>query len=137
MRNDKSILILEDDKVDAITLKRVLKKLKVISPIRICENGEEGLVWLQDNKNQLPGLILLDLNMPRMSGLEFLTIIKKDDVLKTIPVVVLTTSADPYDRKKSFEHSVAGYMLKAVEHEEYISTLKTIRNYWITSQLAY
>ena len=137
MKKNKSILLVEDDSVDVMTLKRVFKKIRVKNPLHVCGNGEEALQWLEQNKADKPGLILLDLNMPRMNGLEFLKVVKKDEALKIIPIVVLTTSSDPMDRQESFKSNVAGYMLKSLNHEEYLQTIGFIRDYWKRSELAY
>lgn len=137
MKDNKNILLVEDDRIDAITVKRVFKKLDITNPLIICENGEEALSWLEEPDNELPGLILLDLNMPRMGGLEFLKILKKKEKYQMIPVVILTTSADPNDRKESFKNAASGYMLKSVDHKEFIETFSCIKNYWKISELAY
>ena len=120
-----------------MTLKRVFKKIKVRNSLHVCGNGEEALQWLEENKKNKPGLILLDLNMPRMNGLEFLKIIKGNEDLKIIPLVVLTTSSDPTDRQESFNSSIAGYMLKSIDRKEYLQTIGFIRDYWERSELAY
>lgn len=72
-----------------------------------------------------------------MNGLEFLNLLKKNENFKVIPVVVLTTSADPYDRKESFRNNVAGYMLKSLNYSEFLNTIEFIKNYWRTSELSY
>ena len=94
MRNSKPILLVEDDRVDAMTVKRALKDLNVTNLLVHTLNGEEALEYLTGEGNERPCIILLDLNMPRMNGIEFLKIIKADDELKKIPVVVLTTSEE-------------------------------------------
>ena len=137
MKSDKTILLVEDDYVDTITFKRVLKKLEVHNPVVICNNGEEALNWLNLNKTDLPGLIFLDLNMPKMNGIEFLDIVKQDETLKIVPVIVLTTSSDPSDRLESFRRCVAGYMVKSVDYNEFAETISCVKTYWRTSQLAY
>ena len=137
MKQDKTILLVEDDLVDAKIIQRLFKKLQVTNELTICDNGEIALQWLEDNKHNLPGLILLDLNMPRMNGLEFLKVIKNDELFKLIPTVVLTTSADPSDKKTSYEQQVAGYMLKSVNHDDFVKTIERIKSYWENCELAY
>ncbi len=137
MKDLKPILLVEDDLVDAMTVKKVLKELCVTNPLVLCKNGEEALEWLQNNRNNLPGIILLDLNMPKMNGLEFLRIIKGDDSLKIIPVVVLTTSEDHHDKLESYKLSIAGYMLKSFDYNRFIDVMKSIKLYWETSELSY
>lgn len=137
MSADKPILLVEDDTVDAMMVKKAFRQLKIEHPLIIKENGEQALEWLKENSEKPPGLILLDLNMPRMNGLEFLKIAKSDDTLKMIPVVVLTTSEDQQDRIESFTHSVAGYMIKSFDYNEFLETIKGINRYWDMSERAY
>lgn len=134
MKTLRPIMIVEDDMVDAMTIKRALKDLRVSNSIVILENGEEALSYLADNGNDRPCIILLDLNMPKMNGIEFLKAIKTDDNMKMIPVVVLTTSKEEQDRMESFEHSVAGYMIKPVDYRQFVETVKTIDLYWSLSE---
>jgi len=94
------------------------------------------LEFLRDPTRPRPGLILLDLNMPRMNGIEFLATIKADSALKPIPVVVLTTSRVDADRLASFSHSVAGYMIKPVDYDQFVEVMRLIKNYWITIETA-
>ncbi len=136
MNNKIPILLTEDDKVDAMTVKRALKELKVTNPLIIVENGEEALEYLKDVSNEQPGIILLDLNMPKMNGIEFLEIAKKDNKLKKIPVVVLTTSKEEQDKIESFNLGVAGYMIKPVDYLQFVEVVKTIHLYWTLSELA-
>ncbi|MFK7972318.1 MAG: response regulator [Bacteroidia bacterium] len=137
MKLNKPILLVEDDTVDAMMVKKAFKQLNIVHPLVIKENGEQALEWLQDEDEGLPGLILLDLNMPRMNGLEFLKVAKSDDKLKVIPVVVLTTSEDQQDRVESFSHSVAGYMIKSFDYHEFLETIRGINQYWDMSERAY
>ena len=102
MKNNKPILLVEDDKVDAMTVKRAMKEVNVNNKLIIVENGEEALKFLQNEKNEKPCIILLDLNMPKMNGIEFLSIAKNDKQIKSIPVIVLTTSKADQDRLDSF-----------------------------------
>ena len=135
MKNANPIFIVEDDQIDAMTFKRALKEIGVKNSILHFENGEEALAYLQSPDHQKPCIILLDLNMPRMNGIEFLQIIKKHDQLKSIPIVVVTTSTDHKDRSDSFDQSVAGYMVKPVDYNEFVEMMKTISRYWQQSEL--
>ena len=136
MRNLKPILLVEDDRVDAMTVKRALKDLNVENPLAHSTNGEEALEYLRSGSDKSPCVILLDLNMPKMNGIEFLKIAKDDETLKKIPVVVLTTSKDKQDVTESFEHGVAGYMVKPVNYKKFVETIGTIHRYWTLSELA-
>ncbi len=134
MYTHKPILLVEDDRVDALTVKRALKELRVSNPLHLAGNGEEALNYLRDPDREKPFIILLDINMPRMNGLEFLNIIKQDAQLKSIPVVVLTTSRDEQDKYTSFNLSVAGYMIKPVDYIQFLETVRTIKIYWTLSE---
>ncbi|MBF0368186.1 MAG: response regulator [Magnetococcales bacterium] len=135
MNATQPILLVEDDRVDAMTVKRALKKIHVTNPLFRVGNGEEAVAWLDDKENPWPCIILLDLNMPRMNGLEFLEVVKKDPAKKRIPVVILTTSKDELDRVKSFDLGVAGYMVKPVDYIQFVDVIRTISIYWTLSEL--
>ena len=135
MIKNKPILLVEDDMIDAMTVKRALKELNVINSVFTVENGEEALEHLRNPDNELPGIILLDLNMPRMNGVEFLAIAKKDDHLKQIPVIVLTTSLEEIDRVNTFNLGVAGYMVKPIDYKKFVEVIKAIKLYWSLSEL--
>lgn len=135
MKGMRTILLVEDDRVDAMTVKRALKAIHVNNPVSQAGNGEEALVWLQNPHNERPCIILLDLNMPRMNGIEFLDAIKQEEAFRTIPVVVLTTSKDELDRARSFDLGVAGYMVKPVDYLQFVEVIRTINLYWTLSEL--
>lgn len=135
MRNSQPILLVEDDRVDVMTVQRAFKDLKVTNQLIHSNNGEEALAYLRDESNKKPCLILLDLNMPRMNGIEFLKIAKANEILKRIPVVVFTTSQEQQDKIEAFNLSVAGYMVKPVDYKKFIETIRTISLYWTLSEL--
>jgi len=135
MRNSKPILLIEDDNVDVMTVKRVLRDLKIANQLVSTSNGEQALEYLRANGNKKPCVILLDLNMPKMNGTEFLKIVKTDEALKKIPVVVLTTSSQQRDVVESFKLGAAGYMVKSVGYEKFVETIRTINLYWTLSEL--
>lgn len=135
MRSTKPILLVEDDEVDQMTVQRALKEIHVTNRLNIAGNGEEALAFLKDPANDRPGIILLDLNMPRMNGVEFLRLAKADPALKEIPVVVLTSSREEQDRVESFKLSVAGYMVKPVDYRQFVEVVRTIDLYWTLSEL--
>ena len=135
MRNSKPILLVEDDRVDAMTAKRALKDLNVTNPLVHTLDGEEALEHLRNDSNKKPCVILLDLNMPKMNGFELLKIIKADDELKRLPVVVLTTSKDEQDVVESFELSVAGYIVKPTDYKKFVEAIRTVNLYWTLSEL--
>ncbi|MBN2090279.1 response regulator [candidate division KSB1 bacterium] len=135
MRSKRPILLVEDDQIDIMTVKRALKKINVANQVTSVVNGEDALHVLRDTEALKPAIILLDLNMPRMNGIEFLKIIKNDKNLCRIPVVVLTTSQEEQDKRWCFNLGVAGYMLKPVDYEEFIEIIRVIDLCWTLSEL--
>lgn len=135
MINNKPILLLEDDKVDAMTIKRALKDLHVINELIVVENGEEAIRFLNDEANPTPGIILMDINMPRMNGIEFLKAVRNDPKVKIIPKVVLTTSIEERDKFESYNQGVSGYMIKPVDYLQFVEVVRTINMYWTLCEL--
>ncbi len=135
MRDKRPILIVEDDVVDQMLLQRAIKGLGISSRLYLVTNGEEALEFLKNDSNERPSLILLDLNMPKMNGIEFLKAVKIDDSLKMIPVVVLTTSKEEKDIRESFALGIAGYMVKPVDYSKFVEIVKAIASYWGFSEL--
>jgi len=109
--------------------------LNVTNPVVHSRDGEEALEYLRDDNNRKPYIILLDLNMPKMNGIEFLKIIKGDPVIRSIPVVMLTTSDDERDIAESFYLNVAGYIVKPSDHEQFLETIRIIDLYGSFSEL--
>lgn len=136
MNTTKPILLVEDDEVDVMTVKRAIRTLKIGNKLDFAGNGEEAIEYLEDCEDDLPCIILLDINMPRMNGIEFLSHIKKDERFKRIPVIILTTSQEEQDRYASFNLSAAGYMLKPVDFKRFLSMMSAIKNYWSMSEFA-
>lgn len=136
MKSQKPILVVDDDEVDQESIQRSFKKLKILNPVLSAFNGEEALDVLEKESSQTPCLILLDINMPRMNGVEFLRCVKAREKLRRIPVVVLTTSGHERDKFESFDLGVAGYMVKPTDLNSLIETIKTIDLYWTLSELA-
>lgn len=135
MQNYKPILLVEDDDADAIITQRALNELKVANKLVHKVDGEDAIEYLRDQTNERPCVTLLDLNMPRMNGFEFLRIVKADKVLKRIPVVVLTTSNDDQNVVESFNLGVAGYIVKPVSYTRFVEAVKTLDMYWTLSRL--
>ncbi|GAB2842727.1 response regulator [Pseudoduganella ginsengisoli] len=132
---NKAILLVEDDQVDIMTILRALKEIHVCNPVVSMENGEVALEWLSQPDNELPCIILLDLNMPIMNGIEFLRLVKQDQRLRRIPVVVLTTSEEQEDKVRSFDLGVAGYMAKPVDYRRFVDIMRSIDMYWTLSEM--
>ncbi|MBW2647390.1 MAG: response regulator [Deltaproteobacteria bacterium] len=131
----RPILLVEDDSVDIMTVQHAFKDLRIGNQLETAENGEEALEWLKDTNNERPCIILLDLNMPRMNGIEFLRVVKQDESLKMIPIVVLTTSREEQDKVESFKLGAAGYMMKPVDYQQFVEVVRTIDLYWTVSEL--
>jgi CheY-like chemotaxis protein len=132
---NKPILLVEDDQVDMMTVIRALKQVHVPNKVVHLENGEDALNYLRDNDNDKPCIILLDLNMPIMNGIEFLQTAKDDEQLRRIPVVVLTTSVEQQDKLESFNFGVAGYMAKPVDYGQFVEVIRSINAYWTISEM--
>jgi len=128
-----NILLVEDDEVDIMNVKRAFKKNNIENPLFIAHDGVEALEMLRDtseNKIPTPSIILLDINMPRMGGIEFLTEIRKDEALKKISVFIMTTSNEDNDKINAYNLNVAGYILKPLSMERFISAVSTLKSYW-------
>lgn len=126
-----NILLVEDDEVDVMNVRRAFEKGHVANPLFVAGNGLEALEMLRGP--ELPPerrLVLLDLNMPKMSGIEFLTELRKDPELHRVPVVVLTTSNAERDRVDAFDLNVAGYLVKPVTFSSFVEAMVTLDKYW-------
>ena len=133
------ILLVEDDEVDVMNVQRAFKKNNVSNPLFTAANGIEALEMLRGNGKPSPiprdrRLILLDLNMPKMGGIEFLREMRADPELRSIPVVVLTTSNEERDRVEAYNLNVAGYILKPVTLTRFMETMATLNKYWTLSE---
>jgi CheY-like chemotaxis protein len=135
MYNSKPILLAEDDDADAVMTKRALNDLKVANKLVRKVDGEDALEYLKDRSNEKPCIILLDLNMPRMNGFEFLKIVKADPMLKMIPVVVVTTSDADQNIMESYNLGAAGYIVKPFNYNRFVASMRTIDMYWTLNRL--
>jgi len=123
-----SILLVEDDEIDVKALKRAFKKLRIANPVTVAKDGIEGWATLQNMKR--PFLILLDINMPRMNGLELLRMIRHDENFHDSIVFILTTSTDEKDKFEAYNLNVAGYILKSDMGTSFIRAIEMIERYW-------
>jgi len=131
-----NILLVEDDSVDVMTVVRAFKEVQFGNPIHHAEDGVVALERLRAGDIDLDKLlILLDLNMPRMNGMEFLRELRADAALKHLPVVVLTTSNNDRDRIDAYDLNVAGYLIKPVTFEGFIKVIAALRTYWTYVEL--
>jgi CheY-like chemotaxis protein len=129
-----NILLIEDDMIEVMKLNRTISKLELPHKIIEANNGEEALQFLQ-KKDELPDIILLDLNMPKLNGIEFLSILKNDDVLKYIPTIILTTSNNQQDLLECYKIGIAGYVLKPLKYEDYVKKIQSLLAYWSINEL--
>ncbi|GAA4970628.1 response regulator [Algibacter aquimarinus] len=132
--NTLNILLIEDDMIEVMKLNRTISKLELPHKIVEANNGEEALKVLQ-NKDELPDIILLDLNMPKLNGIEFLNILKNDEVLKYIPTIILTTSNNQKDLLECYRIGIAGYVLKPLKYEDYTSKIEKLLAYWSINEV--
>lgn len=126
-----NILLVEDDEVDVMNVRRAFKKNNIGNPLWVAGNGLDALALLRGT--EIPRdrrLVLLDLNMPRMNGIEFLRELRADPELGLTPVVVLTTSDDERDRVDAYNLNVAGYILKPVTFVSFVEAMATLNKYW-------
>jgi CheY-like chemotaxis protein len=131
-----NILLVEDDQVDVMNVERAFQKSRILNPLHLAGNGEEALEKLRAGDIPLHQLlILLDLNMPKMNGIEFLREVRADDTLRRLPVVVLTTSDDERDRIDAYDLNVAGYILKPVTFMSFVEAMNTLNKYWTLVEL--
>jgi two-component system, chemotaxis family, response regulator Rcp1 len=133
--DDCPILLAEDNEDDVIMTERALRIGKVKNPVYIVRDGEEAVDYLQKKGKYAdaatPGIILLDLHMPKLDGFEVLSIIKKDEQLRSIPVVVLTTSDREKDVEEAYKLGCNSYIVKPVAFESFIATISKINEYWL------
>lgn len=134
MEKKIDILLVEDDEVDVMNVTRAFKNAKIINTLHVAGNGQEALDLLRGKRGTkitpLPRIVLLDINMPRMNGIEFLREIRKDPELRALSVFVLTTSNDDTDRFEAYQLNVAGYILKPVGVESFMKALAQLQVYW-------
>ena len=126
-----NILLVEDDEVDVMNVRRAFERNNVSNPLFVAGNGLEALEMLRDGTvPRERRLILLDLNMPKMNGIEFLQALRADPEISNAPVVVLTTSNDDQDKIDAYNLNVAGYLLKPVTFSNFCERMATLNKYW-------
>jgi CheY-like chemotaxis protein len=136
-----NILLVEDDEIDVMNVRRAFKKSNITNPLYIANNGLEALEMLRGKDGQPPAipsdrrLILLDLNMPKMGGIEFLHELRDDPNLQLTPVVVLTTSNQDQDRVEAYNLNVAGYLLKPVTFTTFAELMVALNKYWALCEM--
>jgi CheY-like chemotaxis protein len=124
------ILLVEDDALDVMNVRRAFKQNKLTNRIHVAQNGLEALEVLRNGSLPTRHLVLLDLNMPKMNGIEFLRELRADPNLQTTSVVVLTTSNEDRDRIEAYKLNVAGYLLKPVTFPSFVDLMAALNKYW-------
>jgi CheY-like chemotaxis protein len=131
-----NILLVEDDEVDVMNVKRAFERNHITNPLFVAEDGRDALAKLRGGaipKNRR--IVLLDLNLPRMNGIEFLRELRNDAELCSIPVVVLTTSNDDRDKIEAYKLNVAGYLVKPVTLSSFSEAMVTLNKYWMLVEM--
>lgn len=131
-----NVVLVEDDSIDVMNVKRAFDKGKIGNPLWVAGDGIEALELLRGNT--IPKerrIILLDINLPRMNGLEFLQEIRRDPVLRPTPVIILTTSNDDQDKFQAYDLNVAGYLLKPVTFVSFVEIMAALNRYWTVVEL--
>jgi CheY-like chemotaxis protein len=134
MENILSVLLIEDNLIEIMKMERTILSLGLEHTVNVANNGEEALEILEDAL-RWPDLILLDLNMPRISGLEFLSILKNNKQLKHIPTVILTTSDNQKDIEECYRIGVSGYIVKPLKYNDYIDKIQNVLSYWSINEI--
>ncbi len=129
-----TFLLIDDDEIERLKFARVLQKNGYSHNLIEANNGEVAMQYLENNE-QLPDIIFLDLNMPKMNGLEFLKILKSNPKLQYTPVVILSTSNNHNDLKESYGIGAAGYIVKPLKYEDYARKIKCLIDYWDVNEL--
>ena len=129
------ILLVDDDQVDVMNVQRAFEKNHITNPLHVAMNGIEALEKLRNGSIGSRRLVLLDLNMPRMNGIELLREIRADEALRSTCVVVLTTSNEERDKVEAHRLNVAGYLLKPVTFASFVDLMATLNKYWILVEM--
>ncbi|MDT8437450.1 MAG: response regulator [Wenzhouxiangellaceae bacterium] len=134
-RRPVQLLLVEDDDVDAMAVRRALNKHRIANPVLRAHDGVEALEMLHRDITQPPVIVLLDLNMPRMNGLEFLDQLRADPVWSSVVVFVLTTSAAESDIDAAYRRHVAGYIVKKNAGADFVEAIRMLEHYWCVVEL--
>jgi two-component system, chemotaxis family, response regulator Rcp1 len=136
MKKEIHILLVEDNEGDIVLTLEALKVAKVVNSVEVVKDGEAALKYLRKEDSYkdaaTPGLILLDINLPRVDGLTVLAEIKNDSILATIPVIMLTTSNAEKDILESYQHHANCYITKPVEYHKFMEVVLKIKDFWIS-----
>lgn len=134
LKKKLNVLLIEDNIIEVMKMDRTISLLKLKHKITKAKTADEAFEILKQ-KESFPDIILLDLNMPKISGIEFLSILKNDDALKHIPTIILTTSDNEKDLNKCYKIGVSGYILKPLKYEDYVKKIEIVLSYWCINEL--
>jgi two-component system response regulator len=126
------ILLVEDNPGDVILTQEAFFESRLSIMLETVENAEDALAYLRNDDKAVPDLVLMDINLPGMSGLEALTAIKEDLHLRRIPVVILTTSSSDQDVLHAYDHFANCYITKPVQFEDFQNVIKGLEDFWFT-----
>ena len=129
-----NVLLIEDNTIEIMKMNRAVSFLELNHSITEAKTADKALDILE-NKNYIPDIILLDLNMPKINGIEFLAILKKNKDLNHIPVIILTTSNNKSDLLECYKLGIAGYILKPLKYEDYVTKIESTLKYWSLNEL--
>lgn len=132
--NTLKVLLIDDDTIEIMKLNRTILLLKLNHDIIDAKDGEQALNVLEQ-KDGIPDIILMDLNMPKINGIELLSIIKAKESLMHIPIIILTTSSNNKDLLQCYKLGIAGYITKPLKYNDYVDKIKKVLDYWSINQL--
>jgi CheY-like chemotaxis protein len=134
-RQPLHLLLVEDDDVDVLAVRRALRNLGSAFRLQVLQSGRDALEALRGGRIDRPVVVLLDLNMPRMTGFELLEELRRDEALRTTPVFVYSTSADERDKRRAWALNVAGYMVKPPTQDGLVAIASMLESYWNVVEL--
>ena len=128
----RAILLVEDNPMDVDLTRRAFERQKVPNPVEVARDGEEALAWISrwDRGEPLPALILLDLKLPKIDGLDVLRQLKEHPVYRTIPIVVLSSSSENRDMQSAYQSGANSYIIKPVDFDQFMDVAACIERYW-------
>jgi CheY-like chemotaxis protein len=134
LKKNLNILLIEDNIIEVMKMDRTVSLLKLNHNITKAKTADEAFEILKQNE-RFPDIILLDLNMPKISGIEFLSTLKSNDTLKHIPTIIVTTSDNENDLNKCYKIGISGYILKPLKYEDYVKKIEIVLSYWCINEL--
>ena len=134
MKRELKILLVEDNIIEILKLKRAIENLGMNHEVLEAENGEIALDSIRQEEIN-PDIVLLDLNMPKMNGLEFLAIVRNDESMRHLPIIILSTSNNNRDLMEAYKLGVSGYILKPLKYDDYVKKIEYTLQYWSNNEL--